>query len=343
MPVEKRSFTVTEIKAGVFVLAAALTLAGFVALIRGCGLAGEEVKRFSADFGSIHGLNLGAEVRFGGVKAGKVTAIRPDPDNRSRILVGFQVHDEIPVNRDSVATIEQISLTTGMHLEISTGSPDAPLHESGDHLTSRDGGGDLFDVPDVEGVIARLETVLDGLVTLLGVERAQAEAAATGEGVVDLAKVTAALERALTAGTATLENVGETVAENRDGLRELVERLADVTEAADELIVNLNEAVAENRPPLRAATGNLEQLTEDAVRQLEALTGSLAVTLDYLQSTAGAASALVDDQGPTLEQILINLEAVTRNLRQLSGRLAEQPNALVRGLEPKGRRNGDSP
>ena len=91
MPVEKRNFTVTEIKAGIFVLAAALTLVGFVVVIRGCGLGGEEVNRFTASFASINGLDLGAEVRFGGVKVGKVTEIEPDPEDRSQILVGFQV------------------------------------------------------------------------------------------------------------------------------------------------------------------------------------------------------------------------------------------------------------
>ena len=37
MPAEKSSFTATEIKAGVMVLASLVVLASFVAAIRGCG------------------------------------------------------------------------------------------------------------------------------------------------------------------------------------------------------------------------------------------------------------------------------------------------------------------
>mgnify|MGYP000255305661 CR=1 FL=1 len=54
---------------------------------------------------------MGAEVRFGGVKAGKVVEIGTDPDDRSRIRVVFEVPASFPVNHGSVATIDQISLT----------------------------------------------------------------------------------------------------------------------------------------------------------------------------------------------------------------------------------------
>ena len=64
------------------------------------------MNRFSADFTSIIGLNLGAEVRFGGVKAGKVLEIAADPEDRSRIRVVFEVPADMPVNHGSVATIE---------------------------------------------------------------------------------------------------------------------------------------------------------------------------------------------------------------------------------------------
>ena len=72
MPAKKSNFTATEIKAGVMVLASLLVLVAFVAAIRGCGSGREKSNRFSADFTSINGLNQGADVRFGGVKAGKV-------------------------------------------------------------------------------------------------------------------------------------------------------------------------------------------------------------------------------------------------------------------------------
>ncbi len=340
MPADKSSFSAIEIKAGVMVLVSVLVLTSFVAAIRGCGAGGDEVKQFSADFTSIIGLDNGAEVRFGGVKAGKVVDIDSDPDDRSKIRVVFEVPVDLPVNRGSVATIEQVSLTTGKHLEISTGGEDQPLHEAGDRIASHTNTGGFVDIPDLDGVIDRLEVMLDSLITLLGVERAQALAAASGEEMVDLAAVAAALKTTLNASTSTVEGLGAAISENRDGLKEIVDRLAGVEEAAGELLTNLNAAVEENRAPLNATIVNFESLSAEASRQVEELTKSLAVTLQYLQEVSGNASDLVESQRPTLEQILLNLEETTRNLRKFSQTLADQPNALVRGSKPKGRSAG---
>jgi phospholipid/cholesterol/gamma-HCH transport system substrate-binding protein len=340
MPAKKSNFTITEIKAGVMVLASVVVLVAFVASIRGCKPRSEEVNRFSADFTSIIGLDLGADVRFGGVEVGKVVAIYPDPGDYSQIHVVFEVPVSIPVNFGSVASIEQVSLTTAKHLEISTGENDQPLHVSGDKIASRTNSGGFIEIPDLEGVITRLESMLDDLIALLGVDRARSLAAETGEQMVDLAAVAASLEKVLESGSSTLDNVDSVITENRDGLRLIVERLAEVEAAANELLVNLNAVVEENREPLNATMVHIEALSEEASRQLEELTESLGVTLQYLQEVSGNTSDLVETQRPTLEQILLNLEETTRNLRKFSQTLADQPNALIRGAKPQGRSGG---
>lgn len=340
MPAKKQNFTATEIKAGFMVLASLIVLVAFVASIRGCGSRGEELNRYSADFTSIIGLDLGADVRFGGVEVGKVVAIDTDPEDRSQIRVTFEVPVSTPVNHGSVATIEQISLTTAKHLEISTGGADQPLHVTGDRIASHTNSGGFVEIPDLEGVITRLETMLDGLITFLGVERAQVLAARTGEEMVDLAEVAASLDRVLQSGSSALDSAGAVISENRDGMRQIIERLSALESAATELLTNLNATVDENRGPLNATMVNFEALSEEASRQVEELTESLAVTLGYLQEVSGNTSDLIESRRPTLEQILLNLEETTRNLRTFSQTLADQPNALVRGSRPKGRSTG---
>jgi ABC-type transporter Mla subunit MlaD len=137
-----------------------------------------------------------------------------------------------------------------------------------------------------------------------------------------------------------MEHVDETIVENRDDLAKLVDRLLALEGSANELLVNLNAVVEENRPPLNATLIHLEELTRTTSDQIEELAASLQLTLRYLQQLSGDASDLVDKQRPTLEQILVNLEATSRNLKQLSQTLAEQPNALVRGAKPQGRADG---
>jgi phospholipid/cholesterol/gamma-HCH transport system substrate-binding protein len=340
MPAEKSNFTATEIKAGLMVLASVVVLVVFVGAIRGCDTGRVETNVFTAGFTSISGLDLGADVRFGGVKVGKVTDIGADPDHRSKITVVFEVPEDVPVNYGSVATVSQVSLTTGKHLEITTGNETEPLHVSGDRIASVDADDSVFGIPDLRGVVQRLENVLDGLVTLLGVERAELAAEANGDAMVDLAAVTASLGDVLDAGASTLNNIDGAITENRDEVQHIIEHLASIESAAADLVTNLNTVVEENRAPLNASLVNVENLSEEASARLTELTASLAVTLKYLEGVGGNAGHLAEEHGPTLEQILLNLEATTRNLKQFSETLAEQPGALVRGTKPHGRPDG---
>ena len=229
--------------------------------IRGCRPKDDTAKTFYAVFTDISGLNRGADVRFGGVRVGKVTAIEPDPDDRALIRVTAVVEGNVPVNHGSVATIEQVTMTTEKHLEFSTGGADQPLHDSGDVLRSSAGGG-FFDVPDLEGVTSRLETMLDGINTLLGVHGEDGGDSDT----VDLAEVLASLKTTLDEGAEVARGAGAVIDDNREGIEQIVVRLVDLEKTANELMVQLNEVISENRPSIHQSFDNLEELTGELNR-----------------------------------------------------------------------------
>ena len=82
-------------------------------------------------------------------------------------------------------------------------------------------------------------------------------------------------------------------------------------------------------------------MTEEMNERVAELGASLQATLQYLQDLGGNSSDMLDDQRPTIEEILVNLQETTRNLREFSRTLAEQPDALVRGKGKQGRKNGE--
>jgi phospholipid/cholesterol/gamma-HCH transport system substrate-binding protein len=336
MPAKQHDFTATEIKAGIMVLASLIALVGFLVAIRGCRPQDEAAKTFHAVFTDIGGLNRGADVRFGGVRVGKVTAIEPDPEDRTRIRVTVVVGGNVPVNYGSVATIEQVTLTTEKHLEISTGGANEALHESGDNLGSSGGGG-LFDVPDLEGLTSRLETMLDGINALLGVTDTGEEG--RDPEAVDLAEVLASLKTALNEGAEVARGAGEVIDDNRAGIEQIVTRLAALEETANELMTGLNEVIAENRGSIQKSFGNIEDLTGELNKRLDELVTTLQTTLRYFQDFSGNSSDLMDDQRPTIEEMLHNLQETTRNLKEFSRILADQPDALIRGKGQHGRKS----
>jgi len=339
MPAKNHDFTATEIKAGALVLASLVILVGFVAVVRGCRPRDDTAKTFYAVFTDIGGLNRGADVRFGGVRGGRVVAIEPDPDNRSRIRVTAEVQGSIPVNEGSAASIEQITLTAEKHLEISTGSAEDPLLESGATLKSGASGGWL-DMPALDDVLARLETLLEGFITLVGVD-----ARAAGDGsapeVVDLADIFVSLEATLEEGADVARGVNQVIGDNRAGVREIVDRLAALEESATALMVQLNAVVEENRSPMNETFENLQGLTGEMNSRVEELAATLQNTLQYLQDVGGNTSDMLDDRRPAIEETLLNLQETTRNLREFSRILADQPDALIRGKGAHGRKEGD--
>jgi phospholipid/cholesterol/gamma-HCH transport system substrate-binding protein len=335
MPAKQHDFTATEIKAGILVLVSLFILVGFLVAIRGCRPSDDEAKTFYSVFTDISGLNRGADVRFGGVQVGKVTNIEPDPNDRASIRVTAVVEGHVPVNHGSVATIEQVTLTTEKHLEISTGEVDKPLHESGDTIRSNVGGG-LFDTPNLEGVTTRLETMLDGINALLGV------GPDGGGAAVDFVEVLESLKATLDEGAAVARGAGRAIEDNRPAIDEIVTRLAALEKTANELMMQLNDLIEENRPSIHQSFGNLEELTGELNRRVDELVATLQTTLVYLQDLGGNSSDLIDDQRPTIEEMLLNLEETTRNLKEFSRILADRPDALIRGKGRQGRENGDS-
>jgi phospholipid/cholesterol/gamma-HCH transport system substrate-binding protein len=339
MPAKKHDFTATEIKAGILVIAAFVIIIGFLVAIRGCAPDDESAKTFYAVFTDIGGLNRGADVRFGGVQVGKVTAIEPDPDDRTRIRVTAVVEGRVPVNQGSVASIEQVTLTTEKHLEISTGGAEDPLLETGDTLRSGASGG-LFDVPDLEGVVTRLQTMLDGINELLGV--GGDEGGADDAESVDLAEVLESLKTTLDEGAGVARSAGAVIDENRDGIDQIIERLAALEETATELMAQLNSVLEENRGSIQKSFENLEQLTGELDQRVEELAVTLHTTLKYFQEMGGNSSDLIDEQRPTIEEMLLNLMETTRNLKEFSRILANQPDALIRGKGTHGRKNEET-
>ena len=71
------------------------------------------------------GLEPGAQVLFGGIEVGKVTAVRPWSSDPTRIEILVEVKPGTPLNEKSVAKLGLTSIMNGAALAISTGSNDA--------------------------------------------------------------------------------------------------------------------------------------------------------------------------------------------------------------------------
>lgn len=341
---KKHDFTKKEILAGALVITGAVVLLGFVAMIK--HLRPEEnMNVYTATFTNTNGLNIGADVRFGGLLAGKVNTITPDPANQSQIIVEAYVRPNIPVNEKSIATIEAVSLMSEYHLEITTGEEDASLLASGKALRSVTQSGDFIDMPDMTTLMAESEDLLKDLRALLGVEEAVKAEEETGEEqFIRVADMTKDLESLLDNSNGMLTDLRDLLEEKKPDLDEILEKLKEMQDGANDLLGNANQLLEDNSETITSTlegadelVGRLNQVVADMEQPLEELIASLQATLKNTESLTGEAYDFIKSNRPALEELVLDLQETLRNLKSFTRVLAEQPQSILRGKVPQGR------
>ncbi len=382
---KKHNFTGTEIKAGLLVILSAVVLVGFVAVIKGMRPP-QEANTYFAKFTKINGLDAGADVRFGGVLAGRVIEIAPDPEDQSQILVKADVWPNFPVNDASETTVGQTTLTAAMHLEISTGSKDANPLPPGSTIPAITTAGGFIDMSGMDALLADARD-------FLGVEEAKAEAAAEDKPLPTILKIASdirnligieeALEKSEEDGTGEIPSVMQIAQDIRDligvpaakekaeeegtefpsvteitgsvtgvfekfepTLTEILDKVAPIEDSVQDLLSELNDVLEDNRPTIESALGNLDGILSDAATMVDSLEEQLQGLLDTLQDTlnnteglTGEALDFLEDNRPAIEDIILDLQLTLRNLNEFSRTLSEQPQAVIRGKTPEGRKN----
>src|SRR5882757_7438414 len=110
----------TEAKVGAFVLGCSAILAFTIIYLVSAQFSGDTVP-YRTYLRYAGGLEPGSSVLFGGIAAGKVTAVRPAASDPTKIEILVDVKQDTPVNEKSVAKLGLVSVMSGAALSITTG------------------------------------------------------------------------------------------------------------------------------------------------------------------------------------------------------------------------------
>jgi phospholipid/cholesterol/gamma-HCH transport system substrate-binding protein len=329
-----------EIKAGVFVLLGLLVFGVFLAIIQGYRPT-VETKTYHASFKDIAGLNPGADVRFGGTKIGRVTEIALHPTDPSLIRVSFQVPERLPVHQDSKVYVTQTTLTSEMHLEITTGTAEAGLMPSGTEIETTVGGlGKLL--AGADDTSQTLQEVLADFRDLMGVEEAKKAAEESEEDMATVADV--------------IDEVEGVVSEGRENVKEILDKAAEIEDSAKQLLEDTREILAENRPQLKSSIENVRETTEtakaavgdarDILERFAALSERFDGIANSLENALGNVEGLSEDAREIIAENRLDIQDTIRDLRKTASYLrefartvSEQPESLLRGETREGRRH----
>ena len=313
-----------EAAVGAFVLIAAALLIGTVLAVSGAFSSGDIPHH--TYFKSAGGLLPGAMVRYGGMNAGKVTSVRVDPGDSTRIEIDFTVQRDIPAKTDSIASISALGALSDNFVEIGTGTKNAPLAAPGSELKSVEtvGLGDLGDM------IGNLEPVANQ--ALQNLNQLLIELQVTTTRVNDLlndknrAEVGASLENlnlmlsdSRPKVSASLANVQTATAQ----LLPILDNLKTTMNQANGVLSHLDSVVVESHEDIR-----------NVVIELRETLSTASILVEQLKNTATSNS-------DNLDQTMENIRVTTENIRQLTDSLKDNPAVLIRGNNLKDRKPGD--
>jgi len=257
-------------------------------------------REYRAAFRDVGGLNVGDEVRYGGVRVGSVSALDIDSAPPSAISVRFRVRRETPVRADTRASVTQLGLLGQPYLALEPGVGGGPVLAEGATVATANS-------LSVQDAMRRLALSLDRADSVFAAIDRLASANPLARLDTTLARADTLVRRATTGSERLLTRLDAASGQ-----------LATLLARSERLIGTIDTAVAEARPGLSGAQREaLETLRETRSLVLE------------LRDALG--------QGGGVTQLVRNLNAASENVARLSARLERDPATLLlrRGLPAK--------
>jgi phospholipid/cholesterol/gamma-HCH transport system substrate-binding protein len=262
-----------EVRVGLFLVVAFLILIALFEMVGKEAIFSRSVE-YRTSFKSIPGLKLGDPVKLAGVDVGTVRDIRVVG---ARVEVVMHVKPGTPVKTDSIATIKLTSLLGTNFMDITFGSPAAPVAPPGSVLASTE-------PPDLNTLVARLNDAAGDIQTLAkqmneGLGKSMEPISSTFQSMDKIAKK---IEK----GEGTL---GKLIADDRlyRDIQGMAGNLSKVSEQLAKGEGTLGKLVSDD-----TLYKDLHTLTSD----LRGSTGSLSRMMKDVESGKGSLGKLVKDE-----------------------------------------------
>ena len=301
----------TEAKVGTFVLGCFAILALTVTYLMNAQFGGNTVP-YRTYLRYAGGLEAGASVLFGGIDAGKVTAVRPWTSDPTRIEILLEVKQGTPLNEKSVAKLGLVSIMNSASLSITTGSNDARRLPPESSIQSQE-------TASLDEITGKMATVADNANVLIVQVKGELEGI-SGDARNLLANLNAVTGQANQHKVQTvLDRVNAMLATEGPKIDRISDQLIALSQHTDDTIQNVNGTVTDMREPIRNDLTDLQQ----ALQQAKSLLADMQV--------------MVRANDYKIDDTVDNLRVATDNLDQLTDSLKQRPWSMIRIKQPKER------
>ena len=305
----------TEAKVGLFVVVCAAILLISVYRVTSAQIKGARVS-YKTYLRYAGGLEPGADVLFGGIRIGAVTAVRPDAQDPTRIEILMDVKQGTPMNTQCVARLGSVTLVTNPVISISTGTNEAPRLPPGSVIPSEE----TISMDDTERKVVVLADSAHSLMDALHTDVTDAQ-----QLIAHLNDITDKPNQQRVANI--LVNTDTMVARTSPKIDQISEQLIKLTNDANHVMAKLGPAV-----------DNLNATVSNANETITALREPSQADLAEVRKTLLELQAQMRAKDQDLTYTLENVRMITDNLNELTESLKERPWSLIRIRQPEDRK-----
>jgi len=300
----------TEAKVGAFVLASLAILTATTLYLANALFSGSNVS-YRTYLKYAGGLEAGAPVLFGGIKAGTVTSVRPWQSDPTRIEILVALKQGTPVNEKSIAKLGSVSVVSEPALLVSTGANDAPRVAPDQIIASQE----TVSLDEIAGKLAVVTDNANGLITQV-----------KGE----LGNISGDAQRLLL----TLNSV---TSDERPKIDRIADQLLSLTQHADTLMAKIGPVIGHADDTIQNVNGTVSGLREPIRTDL----AELQTTLQQAKNLLADIQGVVRTNDFKIDDTVENLRVATDNLGQLTDQLKQRPWSLIRTKQPRDRKLPD--
>lgn len=260
-------------------------------------------REYQARFRNVAGLNIGDEVRYGGVRVGSVSALDIDSMPPSSIRVRFRVRRTTPVRADTRASITQLGLLGQPYLALEPGQGMGATLAAGATLQSDEN-------LSIQDAMRRLGSSLD---------RADSVFAALDR--LSSANPLARLDTTLARADTLVRNASAGSERLLARLDAASSQLALLLARSERLVGAIDTTVAEARPGLSRTQHEMLETLHETRTLVSELRDALA-------------------EGGGVTQLVRNMNAASENFARLAARLERDPSSVLKRRERPAKPSG---
>lgn len=295
----------TEAKVGAFILVCAAVLGVTVYFVSKAEFRGKETP-YRMYLRYAGGVEPGTAVLFGGISVGRVTSVRSDQADPTRIEISLGVKQGTPLNAKSLGKVGSITLLGSPIVSITTGSNDAPRLPPGAVIPSQE----TISLDDLQRKVVALA------------DSAQTTLASVN---TDVNKITADAHQVLAnlnnlTGRANREHMAAILSNTDHATAQLSSMVGPTLDNVNQTVANANRTITSLQQPIQA------DLTE------------LHGTLQAFHGVASNVQSMLSENRENIHYTLENMRLATDNLNDFTQIIKAEPWSLVRIRQPEDRK-----